>query len=527
MFRMRSSKKIDPNQKIKPQPASTYFVLFLALGAMTFFGVCNPATMQSGPTGIAATVEDQKVTNTEFRRQYIQYSDNLKRTYGEKYDPSTLKVAAKVLDQLVKDRILYLKAKEYGTIASDNEIVDSLSEAQVFKDKDGNYSADRFRQYLRYNQYSEVSFRQEMERRLSLQKLRNLITQTVHSSSKEIEAHYKIKETKLTLNYLQIKGDTLDVPVEQKDISDFKKQKDHADQVKKWYEDNKKDYITEKEVEASHVLIAYKGARNASGTANKRSKSEAQAYATKVLKDLKKDGADFAKIARLETDEPKGKTNGGKLGFFSRKTMVKEFSDVAFNLKANEISDVVESPFGFHIIKVTGIKPAKNISLEQATEEIIKGIISKNKRPQILEQKTKQIFAALKKDGNIKKTLKDNNLQWSTTKEFALDVRYIPGIGANQEVISEALKLNKKDQLCEAPIKSGENYYIIQLNNLTKADMNKFDENQKKAIERNLKFSEGYSYFNRFAAAVNDQYKSSIYLNPEYLELDNTPEEGL
>ena len=83
MFRMKSSKKIDPTQKIKSQPTGTYVVLFLALGAMTFFGVCNPASMQSNLSGVAASVESEEES---------QLLDSIKAMVGleVKYDSDAI-----------------------------------------------------------------------------------------------------------------------------------------------------------------------------------------------------------------------------------------------------------------------------------------------------------------------------------------------------------------------------------------------------------------------------------------------------
>lgn len=102
------------------------------------------------------------------------------------------------------------------------------------------------------------------------------------------------------------------------------------------------------EIEAAHILIMYQGSNRAPASIT-RSKEEARALAEDILKQIK-DGADFAEMAKKYSDGPSG-PRGGKLGPFGRGAMVKPFEDAAFALKKGKVSGIVETPFGFHIIK--------------------------------------------------------------------------------------------------------------------------------------------------------------------------------
>jgi len=110
----------------------------------------------------------------------------------------------------------------------------------------------------------------------------------------------------------------------------------------------------DKEVEASHILIAWAGTSNSSST---RTQKEAKELAEVILKKAQAEGADFAQLAKENSDDPTAADNGGALGFFKAAQMVKPFSDVAFAMEKGQISkDLVETEFGYHIVKVTDIK---------------------------------------------------------------------------------------------------------------------------------------------------------------------------
>ncbi len=122
--------------------------------------------------------------------------------------------------------------------------------------------------------------------------------------------------------------------------------------VEQYYEINKDKFTVPKQVHARHILI------KAESSATDEEKKKAKAKAEEILEQLRK-GEDFAKLAGEYSEDPGSRTKGGDLGYFARGAMVKPFEDAAFAMKPGETSGVVETSFGYHIIKVEDIKEAQ------------------------------------------------------------------------------------------------------------------------------------------------------------------------
>jgi peptidyl-prolyl cis-trans isomerase C len=143
------------------------------------------------------------------------------------------------------------------------------------------------------------------------------------------------------------------------------------EEAKKFYDENIAKFTQSGQIKASHILIGTSGEDEAAKTA-------AKTKAEDVLLQVKS-GADFAELAKTHSTCPSNQ-RGGDLGFFDRKQMVPEFSEVAFAQKPGEVSDVVETKFGYHIIKVTDRKEAGVSSFEEEKSNIVKNLEARKKQ---------------------------------------------------------------------------------------------------------------------------------------------------
>ena len=160
-------------------------------------------------------------------------------------------------------------------------------------------------------------------------------------------------------------------------------------EIKKYFDTNSKKFNIPAQVHARHILIKTDSKDNE--TIKKEKKDKITELREKLLQD-----ADFAELAKENSDCPSGKARGGDLGTFPRGRMVKAFEDAAFSQKVNEIGPVIETKFGFHIIQVTEIIEAKTKTLEESRNSIIK-ILNQNQKQQI----TRDLITKLKENAKI------------------------------------------------------------------------------------------------------------------------------
>lgn len=169
------------------------------------------------------------------------------------------------------------------------------------------------------------------------------------------------------------------------------------EEMRKYYDTNKAEFERKESVHASHILARITASADAK--ANEESKANAKKKIEEVEKKLK-GGADFAKLATEMSEDPGSAPKGGDLGFFTKGQMVPVFEKTAFELEAGKISPIVESEFGFHILKVWEKKPAGMIPFEEAGKTIEGKLKS-----QIANAKTKEYLADLKAKLKVKKLI--------------------------------------------------------------------------------------------------------------------------
>jgi peptidyl-prolyl cis-trans isomerase D len=367
--------------------------VFLALITLpfAFFGV-DSYVRNAGSEGDVATIGDVKVTQQQFQQALRDQQERLRGQMGGQVDPKLLdnpEARKAILNDLVDQRLLMIEARKQNLSASDAAIRAAIGAIDVFK-VDGKFSTERYESALSAQGMSPAGFEAQLRQDLTLQQLAGglgqsgLVARTVSDRVMALQMERReVVEFRLALDAYLDKVKLADGAA-QKFYDENGAQFDVPEQAraeyvvlsmatigaelaipeaeaKAWYDGHKERFQQPEERRASHILIA---------AADKAEKPKAKARAEQLLAEIQKAPAVFADLAKKNSQDPGSAAKGGDLGFFGRGMMVKPFEDAAYGLKDGEISGVIESDFGFHIIKLTGIHAAKEKPFAEVKVEI-------------------------------------------------------------------------------------------------------------------------------------------------------------
>jgi peptidyl-prolyl cis-trans isomerase D len=392
------------------QKVLQFFLLLLIVPAFLFFGVSGYERFLSGGDDVVATVGNLKVTKQDYERARGAQMQQMKQVLGDQFDASMLdtpEVRKEVLDSLVAQRALLADAIDKKISVSDGRLVQALEQAiPGLKNADGSFNKELYRSMLVQQGLSEAGFEAQARRDLSMQTAPEALVRSAFIPKTVVERLITIQEEQREIAEQVLKPSDFIAQVKPT-AEQLKKYYDEnnkafeipesakveylvlsaetltaaiavdAAEVKTAYEQNKSKYSVPEERQASHVLVS-----------GEKDKKAAKTKAEDLLKQIKA-GGDFAAIAKANSDDPGSGAKGGDLGFFSRDMMVKPFSDAAYAMKQGEVSDIVESEFGFHIIKLTGIKGGGEKKFEDVKAEI-EADFKKQKAQKIYAENTEQ-----------------------------------------------------------------------------------------------------------------------------------------
>jgi peptidyl-prolyl cis-trans isomerase D len=343
-------------------------IISLGLGMLLFF---VPGTDMGGvvTNSDAATVDDYSISLNDFASTYRRTVEQLRKRGNERMDPETLKamgVPRQVLDDLITSKILEIIADRFGVEVTPNQVRKAIEVLPYFQNQGKFIGIESYKALLAENGYTAAAFEEEMHRVQLMNKLRDIITDSLEVSDREVRDEFSKLNQKTQVDYVILKQE------------DYKKRlKPTEAELRAYFDSHKEAYrtkekrraqylqlpatqflpsvkVTEEDIlrewsqrsheettEAAHILFK---------VAEQAKDAEIKAKAEAVLKRIKS-GEDFAALAKKHSEDTGSAVNGGYLGPFQRGQMVKEFENAAFSLKPGEISDLIRTQYGYHIIK--------------------------------------------------------------------------------------------------------------------------------------------------------------------------------
>jgi len=373
-----------------------FLLLLIIFPSFAFLGL-ESYTRMSDRDEPVAKVAGQTITQQEWTAAQSRQLDRFRQMFGEQFNPAmfdTPEGRQGVLDNLIAQKALAAYVADNNLTVSDDTVRKTIVEIQGLTDADGKFDKERYKALLAAQGMTPDKFEAGLRRDLAIQQT-NAVIQGTAFSPKTVATHIatlnqqvrnvqelpftpaafksQVKLTDAMLEeYYKKNAAQFEIPETVKaefvllsgELVESQIKVDDAD-INGYYEQNLARYKTEEQRRASHILIS------AGKAASVGEKANAKAKAEKLLAQLRKTPADFAKLAKENSQDPGSAERGGDLDFFGKGMMVKAFEETAYKLKEGEISDLVESDFGYHIIRLTAIKPAATRSLAEVKENIV------------------------------------------------------------------------------------------------------------------------------------------------------------
>ncbi|QYD70660.1 SurA N-terminal domain-containing protein [Paraburkholderia edwinii] len=352
-----------------------------------------------------ASVNGHKITRAEYDNSMRMQLDRARQMLGNQFDMKAFDTPERrkdMLDGLIQQRVLADETQRLHLTVSDDALRRALMNDPVIaslKKPDGSIDLDRYKQLLAMQGMTPDQYQEQVRYGMAMQQLPASIQSTafvpkalaqrltelaeqqrevqglafraqdyaskVQPTDAQLQAFYDAHKSEFqtpataTIEYVVMSPGTLAAATQPTDAD-----------LKKYYEDNIAHYRTEGEVRASHILIT------APKDASAADKDKAKQKAEQILAEVKAHPDQFAAIAQKESQDPGSASKGGDLGYFTRGMIAggKAFDDAVFGLKKDEVSNIVQTDFGYHIIKVTDVKPAVTKPFDDVKQAIQKDV---------------------------------------------------------------------------------------------------------------------------------------------------------
>ena len=443
--------------------------LALVVLAFVFFYVpdfLRPRVGAGSPNEEIATVNGEGITATTFRRAYQQQMQAYRAAYGANVNEQMLKqlgVEQQILRQLIEERTAVVEARRLGLSVSDAEVAQRILSIPAFQQNGVFAGEDVYSQVLASQRppLTKADFEESLRRSLLVDKLRAALTDWVVVPDSDVSAEFKRRNEKVKVELVVLSADKMrdQVTVTDQDVASwFDQHKETyrigekrkikfllidvealrtktivpASDVERYYREHQPEYTTPEQVRASHILLKTEGKDDAA----------VKAKAEALLKQVR-GGADFAELAKKNSEDESNAKNGGDLDYFGRGRMVPEFDQAVFAMQPGQISDLVKTQYGYHIIKLVDKKSAATRSLAEVRQQLTDQLAYERAQAQaavLAEKLEKQVS----KPADLDKAAKAEGLAVQESGFFARE-EPILGLGPAPEAANKAFDMKPGD----------------------------------------------------------------------------------
>ncbi len=453
---------------------STIISFIVGLIVLAFI-VWGPGLKTRKKGVMLARVNGETISPTRFGRQVRDELEQRRRAYQREIGEDEKKVIQQqVLDRMIQRTLLAQEAGRLGIVISDEELRERILEIPFLKDEDGKFDLRRWKRLKR--QYP--GFEQEQREDMQVNRLIRFVRDAVEVSDADIRDLYEEQNTRINLEFVKLPYSKFEreVQVTQEDRDAYFKE--HEQEVRQRYDDDfERLYDIPKKVKASHILLKY----------GEDDSDALRAQLMEKMKAIREEAltGDFADLARRYSEDPGSATRGGSLGYFEHDRMDPAFADAAFATPKGQVSDIVESRFGLHIIKIEDIQEAQVKTFDEVKNAIIDKMIKKEKAPSLCRRAADRVKAVWVEGGpELEALLDEYELALQETGPTPRRGDTIPRIGTSAELVETAFALDPGSPPPDTVFHVRDAEVLIRLKERQDPDMTRF-ESEKERLRQN------------------------------------------
>ena len=475
------------------------WVVILALGAgMVLLFVDSPGGVQ-GTIGAqnVASVDGRTITALTFRRSYQRLYEAYREAYKlDEQDPDLVRrlgLGQRARDQLIAQYAILAEAERMGIEATEEEVRERIARLPSFQEN-GRFKLARYQDVLRINNFTPEEFEGDIRRTIAGEKLLNVLADGIVVLPEAVKQEFLDRNQEVKVRYVAFD------PAKRRQASVEEKK------LRKYFDDNKESYrlgeqrklqyvtvtpdantieVSEEQIEslvetlsgkeqvrASHILIRV----------GEGDEAQAKKRAEEILRQIRS-GSDFAQMAKRYSEDETTAEKGGDLGFFERGQLVPEFESVAFSLRPGKVSDLVQTPFGFHIIKKT--EAARSDPRGRRT--LAEFEARQQEADKEASSLANRIAYELKKGSSLKEVATQHGLAIKETSYFGL-ADPVAGLLVRKDFNRKVFTLKKGEVM--APHHSSGGYIVATLTDVNPPELPTF-EKLRDRLEEDFKVGRG------------------------------------
>ncbi|MCG6944853.1 MAG: SurA N-terminal domain-containing protein [Deltaproteobacteria bacterium] len=445
-----------------------------------------------------AVVNGSYIGIREYQSMYNNLVEQMRRQFGNQFSSElveSLNLKGQALDQLINRRLILAEAEMLKFNVSQEELQNAIVSYPTFQ-TNGRFDPLRYQQALRYARLTPQEFEASQREDLLISKVEQFVTRSTKVLESEMLSFFHHTRDKVNLAYVQLDPQDFknQVKVDEEAVRNyFDKHRENyrlADKrnilyvrfvprdyvaevevtpqdIEEFYQLHQEDYLEPQKVRARHILFRIP---------EKAKTAEIQEIlerAKKVL-ELARKGDNFAELARKYSEDSTA-ARGGDLGYFKSGDMVKPFADAAFSLKKGEISDLVRTRFGIHIIKVEDIKEESIQPLAQVKGVVLKRL-KEERSGEIARQRAESFIDRSRALDDLQKAAAEEGLEVKESGLFAVE-ESIPQLGRHPEINEVIFSLRLKE--ISPVLRVGDDQVVAQLLEIQDSRLKEFAEAQE------------------------------------------------